>query len=353
MKSFFQPSVYMTNNQAATLERLLSRQADPFRAGELLRTLHGASELRSHHGATVPRAVLAASLNILLFESLLKRVPTGRQYVMEAIAQGRRIVFDHGALRTVAVAGMGQLPIGEQAITRVLLPLGYQMRGLYPLPRLGMTGRSYAHRDLPEELPQFFVSEFHPEQYSPGFQAAVARVTGSSCDPLAGQAARQLRVLEAAGALPFEDAAALLPALLGCFERHHKTPSLRDYEILLAESKEMAWIATEGNAFNHATDRVSDLDVLVAEQKALGRPLKDTIETSRTGRVKQTAFKADRVMREFLDDDGSIVSREVPGSFYEFIQRERVSDPASGQSTLDLAFDSSNAQGIFKMTAAA
>ena len=72
---------------------------------------------------------------------------------------------------------MGQLPAGEEAITRVLLPLGYKMSSVYPLNRLGMTGRSYTHVDFPEELPQFFVSELHPERFSTRFQKAVARVT--------------------------------------------------------------------------------------------------------------------------------------------------------------------------------
>jgi hypothetical protein len=69
--------------------------------------------------------------------------------------------------------------------------------------------------------------------------------------------------------------------------------------------------------------------------------------------VRQTAFHADRVEREFIASDGSIVRHKVPGSFYEFIQRERMHDAATGLPRLDLAFDSGNAQGIFKMTAAA
>jgi len=140
---------------------------------------------------------------------------------------------------------------------------------------------------------------------------------------------------------------------LGCFGRQHSNPSWADYQILLAESAEMAWIATEGNAFNHATDRVASIDALVDEQRKTGRALKPTIESSKSGRVRQTAFRADMVMREFLRDDGSVMQHQVPGSFYEFIQRDFVSDPATGSRRLDLAFDSSNAQGIFKMTAAA
>ena len=115
----------------------------------------------------------------------------------------------------------------------------------------------------------------------------------------------------------------------------------------------MAWIATEGNAFNHATDRVRSLDAVVAEQRRLGRPLKDRIELSRAGRVRQTAFRADPVERELIDTTGIVIRRQVPGSFFEFIQRERIEDQVTGVSRLDLAFDTGNAQGIFKMTAAA
>ena len=124
---------------------------------------------------------------------------------------------------------------------------------------------------------------------------------------------------------------------------------MADYETLLAESAEMAWIATEGNAFNHATDRVADVDALAAKQKALGRPMKDVVEKSQSTRVQQTAFLAARVTRSFQDAAGNTVQREVPGSFIEFITRLHMPDTPK----LDLSFDSANAQGIFKMTAKA
>ena len=336
----------MTKPQS-TLHRLLSV------AGSPETRVHVAPALLAEEGNDVPRAVLAMALNLLLFRDLLERVPTGKRYVEEAVARGRQIVFDHGALRTVALDGMGALPRGELAITRVLLPLGYRMSHVYPLDRLGMTGRSYTHVDFPEELPQFFVSELHPERFSPGFQQAVARVTATSRNPIAADVGGALHELDTRHKLPFDDAVTLLPTLLACFQRQHSNAHSRDYDILLAESPEMAWISTEGNAFNHATDRVADLDALVTEQRRLARPLKDTIETSRSGRVRQTAFRADQVEREFVDANGGVVRRRVPGSFYEFIQRERMRDPVTGASRLDLAFDSSNAQGIFKMTAAA
>jgi hypothetical protein len=120
--------------------------------------------------------------------------------------------------------------------------------------------------------------------------------------------------------------------------------------MLLRESPEMAWISTEGNAFNHATDRVPDVDQLAANQKALGRAMKEKVETSQSGRVRQTAFVAARVQRRFRDADGKLVEREVSGSFYEFITRLPLPEQ-EGKTRLDLSFDSSNAQAIFKMTA--
>lgn len=211
-----------------------------------------------------------------------------------------------------------------------------------------MTGRSYTHCDFPQDLPQFFVSELHPEPFTHAFQDAVRRVTSHSSDPLCAKDIERLAYLQKEKMLAMEDASELLPNLVQCFARRHAAPHLADYEILRAESAEMAWIATEGNAFNHATDRVISLDHVVAEQRARGRRIKDSIEVSASGRVRQTALHADPVKRDFLGPQGAIIQREVPGSFFEFIQRE----PMPGEKRLDLAFDTNNAQGIFKMTAA-
>jgi hypothetical protein len=75
--------------------------------------------------------------------------------------------------------------------------------------------------------------------------------------------------------------------------------------------------------------------------------MKASIEVSQSGRIRQTAFLADSVTRQFIAADGTLVEREVPGSFYEFISR----DDVDGSGQLDLGFDAGNAQGIFRMTA--
>lgn len=296
------------------------------------------------------RGAIAMALNVVLFDDLLRRVPSARAYVADVTAAGGKVAFDHGALRTICFGDgpTGALPAGEAAFRRILEPLGYAVAGLYPLPRLRMTGRAYRHRDMPEAIPQFFLSELHVDAFDRPFGEAARRLFGGSRDPLGADAVALLSHLERAGAAPFALAAAGLPDLIAAFGRHHPVPALADYQALLAQSAEAAWIATEGNAFNHATDRVEDVEGLAERQRGIGRRIKDAVEVSGSGRVRQTAFLADPVERPFLDGDGGVVTRQVPGSFYEFITRSI--DPATG--ALDLDFDSGNAQGIFAMTQA-
>ncbi len=333
---------------SASLESLLSTLIGPTRTTRLLTilTIHPSLLVQADLAS---RALIAQALNMLLFEDLVARVPAAAGYVSRCLAAGDTIFHDHGAVRTVDLDGIGALPRGEAAITRILVPLGYRLRGTYPLDRLRMTGRSYAHADLPEDLAQFFLSELHVDRFPADFAATALRVTGESTDPLTPDAVHLLSKLEQTGSLTFDEATGILPTLFSCFNRQHPVPALADYEALLAQSAEMAWIATEGNAFNHATDRVADIEKLSVTQKSLNQPMKEKVEVSGSGRVRQTAFHAARVQRDFRLPDGSVTQREVPGSFLEFIARDYI--PGEATKTLDLAFDPSNAQAIFKMTA--
>lgn len=330
---------------------LLRTSMDAATAAHIEATLHLPEDIVAEQGTRVSRRVLAMALNGILFHDLLQRVPSGATYVAENQREGRRIVFDHGAVRTVQLPQpfVGQLPSGETALTRVLRPLGYSVRGVYPLTRLRMTGRSYAHDDGPADIPQFFVSELHVDQFPSDFQAAAARVFATSRDPLGPQARELLRSLEESRSGDLELARAAMPDLAACFGCHHDIALLDDYETLRLHSKEAAWMATEGNAFNHATDRVLDVEAVADKQRELGRRVKDRIEVSSCGRIRQTAFRADPVRRPLRAAEGSVMGMDVPGSFFEFISRAPL---RAGSDELDLGFDSGNAQGIFKMTEA-
>lgn len=302
--------------------------------------------LTDESGPAVSRAAFAIAMNVLLFHDLLARVPSGRAYVADTLARGGRVSFDHGALRTVRLAKgpTGALPAGEAAFTRILRPLGYERAGVYPLDRLKMTGRAYSHADRPEAIPQFFLSELHVDRFDAEFAAAADRIFGTSRDPLDGGARAVLDAYAAGAPVSLAMAVAALPVIVAAFDRQHAPPAVDDYLLLLSRSDEAAWMATEGNAFNHATDRVADVAALAQRLRAEGWPIKDRVEISRTGRVRQTAFRADAVTRRFAGGE----TRTVPGSFYEFISRDI--DPETGR--LDLAFDTGNATGIFAMTSA-
>jgi hypothetical protein len=294
----------------------------------------------------IHRVWLAEALNLCLFHKLVTAVPDGLRYVDEQFEAGRKVMFDHGAIRTVDWTDNGELPRGRHAFSRLLEPLGFTDVRTYPLTRLNMTGWGYRQMDLPEDIAQFFVSELHPGRLSLSFQDAVSRVVGSSRDPLSQEDLSILKHLRTTRHCSIAEAASVLPALYRAFGRQHGVVREDDYRQLLSESAEMAWIATEGNSFNHLTDRVADLEATVAEQNRRERPMKDSIEVSGSGRVMQTAYKACTVSRALLNTGGVVVEHKVPGSFVEFIQRKI--DPDNGR--IDLNFDSSNAQGIFKMT---
>nr|WP_238564947.1 DUF1338 family protein [Sphingobium bisphenolivorans] len=302
--------------------------------------------LLAEAGPDVSRAAFAMALNVALFAGLLERVPSGAAYVAELTARGGKVVFDHGALRTVRLphGPTGALPPGQEAFTRILEPLGYEMAAVYPLDRLKMTGRAYRHRDFPEAIPQFFLSELHVGRFDPEFAEVAARVFGTSRDPLTPEATRILDKYAEDIPVGLKEAAAALPVIVSAFSRQHEPADVADYELLLTRSHEAGWIATEGNAFNHATDRVANVAALAERLKAEDWPIKEKLEISSTGRVRQTALRADTVERLFANDE----LRMVPGSFYEFISRDI--DPATGK--LDLSFDTANATGIFAMTSA-
>ncbi len=332
----------------SNVQSLISVCVGAERAQWLFNRLNVDANLVRDDAQHVSRAEIAQALNMVLFADLLDRVPEGAAYVADVEQLQQKITFDHGALRTVD-ADCGDLPRGYSAFARILEPMGFFINGMYPLPRLKMTGRAFAHADHPEMIAQFFVSELHVSEFSPMFRNAVARVVGESRDPLTAESKRLLKKLSAQKYLSLIEAMQLLPNVIDCFGVQHNAVAREDYEILLKESAEMAWISTEGAAYNHVTDRVADVFQLTEEQKAKGRSIKPAVEVSANGRVRQTAFKAAQVERVMRNADGSESIYIVPGSFYEFITRDRFVD-ANGVEQLDLTFDSSNATGIFKMT---
>ncbi|RED50751.1 2-oxoadipate dioxygenase/decarboxylase family protein [Aestuariispira insulae] len=342
----------MTTEHKSLLWKLLSETVGEAQTEELFHTIEITPALLQQGAETriASRAVVAQAMTMILFRKLVDNVPEGRRYVSDKLAGGEKIVFDHGAVRTVCGVDCGALPEGRASIARILEPLGFERVEEYPLARLKMMGHAYCHADLPEDIAQFFVSELDTSQFSDDFRAAAERVIKTSRDPLSDRSKAALSLLADTGALPTDEAPSLLADLARAFDRQHSVPTRRDYEILKTESDEMAWIATEGTFFNHLTDRVADVEGLADQLRAKGQPIKDKVEVSKDKTVLQTAYKATMVRRYMIGEDGTLTPYQVPGSFVEFITRHK---SLNTPDKMDLRFDSSNAQGIFKMTAAA
>lgn len=306
----------------------------------LFATLQVDPRLVRPHGPDVLRAEMVQALMMLLFEDMLRGLPTDAlAYIREAVRTGHKIILDHSALRTARASG-GSFPQGVDSFSRILIALGYECGEAYPLPSR-LVGYRYTHVDCPDGIAQMFLSELELEKFSAASQQAMQRVLASSIDPLPVESLQSLETIARKERLAFDAAVSLLPNLAACFTRQHDETSLADYELLERESQELAWFATEGTILNHFASRVSDVRQVHAEQKRIDRAMKDGIEFSPSGLLAQTSFRSSMVERLFVTATGSLVHRQVPGAFWELITR---STDESGN--FHLKFDVGNAQSI-------
>jgi hypothetical protein len=295
---------------AGPLEDLVAGQLGRERARALLGSLVVHPALVAPAARGVPRAVIAQALAIVLFDDFLGRVPDAAAYAEARLAAGRHLHLDHGAIGTVAGVPCGELAEGEGSVARFLAPLGYAPCPADDPSSRPVTGRPWRHPDLPAHVPQYLITVVHADRFPEPFRQAAARVVGSSRDPLTGLATVNLARLAAEGRLDHHHAESLLGELASCFQRHHATPALADYELVRAESEEMAWIATDGPALRHAAVRVDDL---VSEGEAPPAGL---------------------VERSFRVGERSTETRMVPGPFLEVVSRHPLPDGSGPDLTL-------------------
>ena len=109
----------MTQAQASIagsqLNKLLVQVAGEQTAADLFTMIKVEDVLLAEQaGDSVSRLVLAQAMNMLLFAKNLEAVPEGKRYVADKLAAGGQVVFDHGALRTVAAANTGAIRFYER-----------------------------------------------------------------------------------------------------------------------------------------------------------------------------------------------------------------------------------------------
>ena len=101
-------------SDTGVLQQALEKIIGAERTAHLMKVLVIHPAIAEDKGPQLSRAVIAQALNMLLFEDLLNRVPAAKLYVDRCLQNGRTVLHDHGAVRTVALTGMGALPAGER-----------------------------------------------------------------------------------------------------------------------------------------------------------------------------------------------------------------------------------------------
>src|SRR5882757_918042 len=118
----------MTDSHLSQLIRLIlgDKAAD-----DMLGTLQIERTFMLESAGAVSRGVFAMALNAVLFHDLLTRVPTAAAYVADRRRQRQRIMFDHGALRTIRFASTATSSAARRGLLRAHFAAARISRGGY------------------------------------------------------------------------------------------------------------------------------------------------------------------------------------------------------------------------------
>ncbi len=273
-----------------------------------------------------------------------ERVPDVQKIINAMLAEGiiaqpDGIENDHVAFRT-----MGVPQLGIQSFEKIFQHLGYQKREPYVFAEKKLDAYWYA--PPAPQYPRIFVSELRVNDLSDEAQRIIKSYTNEvKTDP--------------ADSLNLNDGAAIDAFL---HQPLWRTPTLQDFQTLLAESEYAAWVIYNRYYLNHFTisvhnlptgyNTVADLNVFLEK---IGVKLNDAggkIKQSPDGGLLQSATVAQKIEAEFANGQKHIIS----GSYVEFAER-RVLPQFQHLPANELkrehrreGFEASNADKIFEST---
>lgn len=242
---------------------------------------------------------------------------------------------DHMAIRTIA-----NETIGLDAVENLLLPLGFTPMDYYAFPDKHLRARWFAPPDR-RSMPRLFVSELLLDELSSPVQRLLRRYVSKK--PFGRQPQKQEQ----------QNQRAVSPLLYGIdlatwfdVPIASGVPTLCEYEQILAESDYGAWTLMNGNRVNHCTIAVSFLNQPYNRLETLMKIARDQWRlplhndgaiqySSDEGAIKQSSTIAITNPVMFR---GSSTVLKIPGSFVEFIERDRE------------GFEAQNANAIFEST---
>ncbi|GEP98340.1 DUF1338 domain-containing protein [Chitinophaga cymbidii] len=237
------------------------------------------------------------------------RVPDVGAIISAMIAEGiigkaSDIENDHIAFRTLGVEHLG-----IQSLEKIFLHYGYTKRDYYNFPEKKLDAYWYAPPS--EQYPRIFISELRVKDLSASAQEIIRSYTSEvKRDPVEG--------------LDLDNGAAVDTFLHSALWR---TPALKDYQALAAESEYAAWVIYNRYYLNHFTVSVHNLKPgynTIADFNAFlerkGFRLNDAggkIKTSPDNGLLQSSTVARMIPATFAGDEMS----EIAGSYVEFAER--------------------------------
>lgn len=249
---------------------------------------------------------------------------------------------DHIAFRTMGVPNLGLA-----SFEKIFTHYGYEKRDEFNFIEKKLTAFWYSPpAGENQNLPRIFVSELRVDELSEEARRIIRTYTDTiTSDPV--------------NALDLDDAGAVDRFL---HQPLWRTPTLADYQTLLAESEYAAWVIYNRYYLNHFTISVHNLkpgyntiDAFVAFLADRGFRLNSaggTIKVSPDGGLRQASTVAQMIDAEFAGGD---VFR-IAGSYVEFAERRVLPEfqhvPADqvGRQHRREGFETGNADKIFEST---
>ncbi len=279
-----------------------------------------------------------------------ERVPDVQGIVDAMIAEGiidqaGDIENDHIAFRTMGVPNLGLA-----SFEKIFLHYGYEKRDPYHFAEKKLDAFWFSppadDSTEGENLPRIFVSELRVYDLSPEAQAIIHRYTDTvTSDPV--------------DALDLDDGAAVDAFL---HQPLWHTPTLADYQTLLAESEYAAWVIYNRYYLNHFTisvhnlpDGYNSIDAFVAFLQGRGFRLNTAggvIKVSPDGGLRQASTVAQMVDADFANGE----TARIAGSYVEFAERRVLPQFAHlpgteiGRQHRRDGFEAANADKIFEST---
>lgn len=246
---------------------------------------------------------------------------------------------DHIAFRT-----MGVPLLGIQSLEKIFLHYGYQKRDYYHFETKNLDAYWYSPPE--DKYPRIFASELRVGDLSSEIQRLIHRYTDAvKEDPV--------------DLLDLDDSHAVDQYLHTSL---WQTPTLQDYETLLAESEYAAWVIYNHYYLNHFTISVHNLPAGYNDMESFDRFVERNgirlnsaggkIKQSADGKLLQSATVAGKIMAVFAGGE----DREIAGSYVEFAER-RVLDAFKDLPAAQIrrehrrdGFETGNADKIFEST---